>query len=80
MRNQIKDLVCYGYTVAVSLLALFYLGVFWLQGDLWLGEPNHLILGLEIALAAGMLALGIERVVKAQRRAWKSRGGWHDGW
>jgi ABC-type multidrug transport system permease subunit len=41
-----------GVILATGLFTLWVLGLIWQYGMIWVGEPNRLLLGLEIVMAA----------------------------
>lgn len=61
-KNLIKDMLSYLFLIGCAVCWLLIFILIFLYDTLWIGEPNMVILILEIALCVGMLALGIERL------------------
>jgi len=62
-RDIVANLILIGFSIALLYLFLKVA----ITGIYWLGEPNKIILGSEIAMVVGTLGLGIERVIKHWR-------------
>ena len=62
-RDIVANLILVGFSIALLYLFLKVA----ITGIYWLGEPNKIILGSEIAMVVGTLGLGIERVIKHWR-------------
>lgn len=61
MKNLTKELIAYGLLIAASVFLLFIFTLIAIYGAFVVYEPNKIILITELAICAGMLALGIER-------------------
>lgn len=58
MREIIGDLLI----IALGIILILHFILFWFYGWILVGEPSKIILGVETAMAIGVLALGIERL------------------
>ena len=58
MREIIGDLLI----IALGIILIVHFILFWFYGWIFVGETNKIILGVETAMAVGVLALGIERL------------------
>ena len=68
MRNIIKDTLSYALLIGCAGFFLLVFILLFIYEDLWVGEPNKVIVALEITLCLGMLTLGIERIHHLIRR------------
>lgn len=62
MKNWIKNILCYAFTIAFGVFLLFQFTIIALYGFIAWEEPNKVILSVEVALCIFMISLGIERI------------------
>ncbi len=76
MWEWFKELYAGLFLIACAGWLLAHLILIKLLGVVWIAEPNDWILWVEIAMTTGIVALGVERLVK-DIREWRRR---NDTW
>ena len=67
----VAALVLSGILLATSLFTLWVLSLIWKYGMIWVGEPNKLVLALEIVMAQGSSCFAAWVLVKILREGVK---------
>jgi hypothetical protein len=51
--------------LSLGIILAYHFSLFWMYGQVIIEEPNRFILGLESMLSVGIIAFGLERLVRS---------------
>ena len=50
--------------IALGIILIYHFMLFWIQGQVIIGEPNKIILLFETVMSVAIFVFGIERLVR----------------
>jgi hypothetical protein len=63
--GSLKRFVAGCLVLSLGIILAYHFFLFWTIGSVIIEEPNRFILGLESALSAGIIAFGLEQLVRS---------------
>ena len=62
---MVKNVIAACLLIGFGVILTLHFALFWIHGELLIGEENRLVLGIETAMAACILGFGLYRFYRA---------------